>query len=234
MGDEDQRGAKPLLQIADEAEDLRLDGDVERGGGLVGNEDARVACQGQGNHGALAHTARQFVRELFGAARGIGHLHQLQRLEGALHRRAMANFAMLAHGFGDLFANGQHWVECGQRLLEDHRDALAAQILDAMLIHGEQILAVDQDLAFGDAGRFGQQTQQRQRRHGLAAAGFADDAQRLARPHRERHVGDDGVGAAVGADFDGQVVDRDHRQTVAVLLCCHGAAIAPRRRGCRP
>jgi hypothetical protein len=37
--------------------DLRLDGDVERGGRLVGDQHFRIAGERHGDHGALAHAA---------------------------------------------------------------------------------------------------------------------------------------------------------------------------------
>ena len=61
-------------------QDLRLDGDVERGGRLVGDQQRRPADQRHGDHGALAQAARQF--EGIGAQRalGIGEAHQPQHL----------------------------------------------------------------------------------------------------------------------------------------------------------
>ena len=41
VGDDDDRGAELLLQVADQVEDLRLHGDVERGGRLVGDQQLR-------------------------------------------------------------------------------------------------------------------------------------------------------------------------------------------------
>ena len=40
--DDDDRGAELLLQVADQVEDLRLDGDVEGGRRLVGDEQLGV------------------------------------------------------------------------------------------------------------------------------------------------------------------------------------------------
>ena len=73
MGDEQHRHAELVLQALDQLEDLRLDGDVERGGRLVGDQHLRLAGERHGDHGALAHAARQVVRVLvvaLGRARG--------------------------------------------------------------------------------------------------------------------------------------------------------------------
>ena len=59
VGDEQDRHAEPALQVAQQIEDLRLDGDVERGGRLVGDQQRRLARQRHRDHDALAHAAGQ-------------------------------------------------------------------------------------------------------------------------------------------------------------------------------
>ena len=68
---------------ADELEDLILDGDVERRGRLVGDDEFRIAGEGDGNDHPLAHAAGELVRILLDAqlrARDPHRLHQIQRL----------------------------------------------------------------------------------------------------------------------------------------------------------
>ena len=55
--DEQDREPEALLQVGEQLEDLRLDGDVERGGGLVGDEERRVHHQRHRDEHALAHAA---------------------------------------------------------------------------------------------------------------------------------------------------------------------------------
>jgi hypothetical protein len=57
-------GSTPGRGSRTERQDLRLDGHVERGGRLVGDQQRRVAGQRHGDHHALAHAARQLVRVL--------------------------------------------------------------------------------------------------------------------------------------------------------------------------
>ena len=55
----------------------------------------------------------------------------------------------------------------------------------------EQVAALEADRAADDAARrIGDQAQDRERRHALAAAGFADDAERFAAAHRIGHAVD--------------------------------------------
>ena len=55
---------KPLLalQLAQQVEDLRLNGHVERRGRLVGDQQLRLRRERHGDHHALAHAARELVR----------------------------------------------------------------------------------------------------------------------------------------------------------------------------
>ena len=62
VGHEDQRHAQRLLEAHDEAKDLGLDRHVERRGGLVGDEQARLAREGDGEHHALALAAGELMR----------------------------------------------------------------------------------------------------------------------------------------------------------------------------
>ncbi len=52
-----------FLQHADKLQNLRLNGDVERGGRLIGNQQGRFAAERHGDHHALTHPARQLMRE---------------------------------------------------------------------------------------------------------------------------------------------------------------------------
>jgi hypothetical protein len=48
VGDEDQRQAMLALQVAQQVEVLRLDGEIEAGGRLVGDQQARLAGNADG------------------------------------------------------------------------------------------------------------------------------------------------------------------------------------------
>jgi hypothetical protein len=64
VGDEHQTHAlASALERGEQIEDLRLDCDVERRGGLVGNEQARPIRDRHRHHGALKLTARELMWE---------------------------------------------------------------------------------------------------------------------------------------------------------------------------
>ena len=95
----------------------------------------------------------------------------------ALADRPMCSLDRLA----DLVADRQRRVEAGQRVLEDEPDLLAAQLAHVLGAELQQVDAVEQDRAGDDlAGRVGHEPGDRQRRDALAAAGLADQPERLA------------------------------------------------------
>jgi len=56
MGNEHNRHPQPLLQISQQVENLRLNGDIKRGCRLIGDENIRLISKRHGNHHALALT----------------------------------------------------------------------------------------------------------------------------------------------------------------------------------
>ena len=81
--DDDQRDAEPARQVLHQFEDLRLDGDVERGGRLVGDDELRIAGEPDRDHHALAHAAGELMRILLEPPLGVGDADELQQLDRA-------------------------------------------------------------------------------------------------------------------------------------------------------
>ena len=186
VGDEDDRGAGFLTQRAHEVEYLRLDGDVERGCGFIGDQEPRLASERHRNHHPLPHAAREPVRVFAEALLGRGNVNHPQHLDRQFVCRIAAHPPMTQNALDDLLADRQHRVERGHRLLKDHRDAIAAKLAQGRRRKLHKIDAVEQDLAAGDSpGRARHQAHDRQRRHTLATTGLADDAQRSSRIDRK-------------------------------------------------
>ena len=74
---------RSLLQRHQQVQDLRLDGDVERGGRLVGDQQLRIAGDRHGDHDALAHAAGQLMREAVQARGGGRDADFFQQFDGA-------------------------------------------------------------------------------------------------------------------------------------------------------
>ncbi len=118
---EDHRRAEFVAQFAQQIEDLRLHGDVERGGRLVGDEQRRFADQRHRDHDALAHAAGKLMRIGIETPLRRRQLHLAQELYGALAGFTAAGPAVPDQTFRDLVADGQRGIEARHRILEDHR-----------------------------------------------------------------------------------------------------------------
>jgi len=94
---------------------------------------------------------------------------------------------MAAQGLCYLVADAVHRVEGGHGLLEHHGDAVAPEAAQGGVVQSDQLLALQPDAA-AHLGRLGQQTHQRQRSQGLAAARFTYQAQRVALLQHQAHI----------------------------------------------
>ncbi len=216
-------GAGLRPQFAHQIEDLRLDGDVERGGRFVGDQQLRIAGQRDCDHRALAHAARQIVRIFVEAFFRRGNFDARQQIDGPFPRLLRRQTAVADEHLGDLIADRQAGVERGHRLLEDHGQPVAAQIAHVVIGKLKQIAAVEHHRAV-DLGVFRQQAHQRERRDALAAAGFADDAESGSERDGEidlidcmRHA------AAVAVEGDAQAGNVDQRRLRSWLGCAASA-----------
>src|SRR5262249_17567388 len=208
VGDEQDRHAELGLQLVEELEDLGLDRHVERGGRLVRDQEIRAAGQRHGDHHALPHAAGQLVRILLHPALGVRDVHEAQHLAGLVHRVAPAEPLVQADGLGDLLAHREDGVERGHRLLEDHRDLLAADLAHLRGGKLEEVPAVVVDLAVDDASwGLRDEPHDAERRDALAAARLADHAQRLALVDVEVHPVDGADDALVGEEVRLQSLD---------------------------
>jgi hypothetical protein len=96
-------------------------------------------------------------------------------------------------------------------LLEDHADAAAAHAAHLHLGQRQHVFAVHAHIAGGDVAVVGQQAHQRQRRHALAAAGFADQRKGLATLRCVSRSAIDGAHqAGLGVELDFDVLDLEH------------------------
>ena len=180
VGDDDDRHAEPAGEVLHQLQDLRLDGDVERGGGLVRDQELGIAGKPDGDHHALAHTARQLMRVLRQAARRVRYADQGEQLDGAGARFRLAHLQMNEQRLHDLQADAQHRVERGHRLLEDHGDLPAAQLTHLLLGEREQLPTIEADVALDARSAGRQQSHRRQCGDGFARTRLADDGHHLA------------------------------------------------------
>src|SRR5262245_15457865 len=187
MGDEQDGGAVTGLQLLEQAQNLGLRGDVERGGGLVGNNEGRLQRQRHRNHHALALSARELVWVALENALGLGQAHVAEHLDHALAALRGPQGGVDLDDLVGLPADGHQRVERHHRLLEDHGNAPAADGTDPARRQRQQILAFIDDAAAGHAHvGLGQQAQDGFGHHRLARTGLTDDAKDFPTQHLER------------------------------------------------
>ena len=172
VGDEQHRHLVLALELGDEIQDLLLDRDVERGGGLVGDQQLRLARDRHRDHHALLLTSGHLRRVGVDAKRRIRNADLREQLDGALASGAPAQAQVQTQRLLELEADGEHRVERRHRLLEDHRDVAAAKRLQLGPAQADEVAPAVDDLAPGQHRRVlrRKQSEDRQRRHRLAAA----------------------------------------------------------------
>ena len=209
MGDKDDRHAGFLLQLFQQVQDLSLDGDIQRGGRLVCDQDLRLAQQRDRDHHALTHPTRQLMRVFFHASLGSRYPHPLQHLDRGPVDIILAHLRIMqGQRLSQLSAYAIHRIECRHRLLKDHRDTVATDVVHILGRQPHQILSPKPHLAVYDtAGRPWQQTHDRQRADALATAGFTDYAQRLTCMQLKADVIQRPRHTLLGIEFGGQVAD---------------------------
>ena len=130
---------------------------------------------------------------------------------------AASSPAVLADHLGDLLADGEHRVEAGHRFLEDHRDLVAAHLLQGFFRQLRQVAvgpvaAPEADGTGVDAPAVEVgEAKDGHRGHRFAAARFANDGDAFARRHRKGKVVDGCQLAALGLKADAQVLDAEQR-----------------------
>ena len=86
VGDQDHRRPQLRAQPLDKLENLRLNGDVERRRGFVGDQELRVAAQRHGDHDPLPHAAAELVGVALEPLGAVGDAHHVQQLHGPATR----------------------------------------------------------------------------------------------------------------------------------------------------
>ncbi len=194
VGDHQQGGAGFLLQPQQQVQDLGLDGGVQGGGGLVGDDQLGVQRDGHRDHGALPHAAGELVRVVVDPFAGAGDADVAEQFDGPFGGGGLGDGLVVgADHLADLPADLVERVQAGQRVLEDDGDVLAADLLHVAGGQVDQVDAVEDGLA-GELAAWCQ-AEQALGQHGLAGAGLAHDPERAAwldaerdPPHRLHHA----------------------------------------------
>ena len=189
MRDVQNAHAQLLLQFADQLQNLRLNGGIQRGDGLICDQQAGVGTQRHGDHYALAHAAGQLMRIVFQSFLRHGHAYQLEHLLCLCPGGFFIHVLMQHHGLHDLVAAGVHRVERCHGLLKDHGDFVAAHRAHLFFRQLQNIAPLEENLAAQNACRGrGEQTHHIFGRDRLAGTRFADQTKDFPLFHRDGHI----------------------------------------------
>src|SRR6266545_3866722 len=170
--DEDEGELAAFLQPLQQQQYLRLDRNVEGRDRLVGNEELGLERERAGDTDALTLAAAELVRV---AHHRIGGQPDFgEKRVCALFAFRLACDAVHAHRLDQRLADPPARIERGIGILEDDLQ-LAAQLSHARVACRHHILALEDDLS----GVGFDETQACTAGGRLAAAGFADEAERL-------------------------------------------------------
>ena len=187
VGDHQDRHAHALLQVAQQRQDLGLDGDVERRGRLVGDQQVRLVGERHGDHHPLPLAAGQLVRIGLEPLGDVAEPDEVEQLDDAGAGLLAAHALVDRQHLADLALDRMQRVERGQRFLEHHGDAVAADRPQRLFVGANEFAPLEGDRARRmERRRIGQQLQHRQRADRLSRAGFAHQGQGLALADRER------------------------------------------------
>ena len=178
VGDHDHGGVVLFLELAHQLQHLGLDGHIQGGGGLVGDEELGVAGQGDGDHHPLLHAPGELMGVFVGPL--PGDTHQFQHLLGPLHGGVFIQALMELQALGDLLPHGEHRVQGGHGVLEDHGYVLAPDLVHLGGGEVEDIPAFDhQPVALHHPGGIRHQPEDGQGGGGFACAGLPHQADGL-------------------------------------------------------
>ena len=145
VGDEQHRHVEFRFELEQQVEDLRLDGHVERGGRLIGDQQVRLVGERHGDHHPLPLAARELMRIGVEAAFRVLDADLVEEIEHARLRCAVRQTAMDLEHLADLLLDGVKRVERGHRLLKNHGNLIAADMAEPVERQRHQILVLESD-----------------------------------------------------------------------------------------
>ena len=202
--DEQHGHAEAFLEIDEQFENLRLNGHVQRGRRLVGDEQLGFGGQRHRDHHALLHPAGKLVRIIFEPRFRRGDVDELQQADHFLVRGPLR--AVQLERLLDLAADAEDGIERGAGVLKNVTDHAAANLPQLTLAHPQHVATIQQNLSAHVPGRRrGHQPRDGKRGHALATAAFAHETDRLARVDGERHTVHGPHGFFARAEFQREV-----------------------------
>ena len=198
-----RRTPKPNFspQLVDQDQDLPGHGDIEGCGRFIQNQQSGSAQQRHGDHGALQHAAREFVRIAAVDPFGVRQADQSEMMQDFSFTCRTRHPPVAVQHVPELPAQGKDRVECRSRVLENNGHRAVAVFARGSGIRG------DADLT-GPPCATGKDAEGGEARKGFAAACLAHEAEDFASGNVQVNPPDGLVGnSAAVREFDFEVAD---------------------------
>jgi hypothetical protein len=190
VADEQHPGAV-VAQLTQQPEHTGLDGLVQCGGGLVGDDQPGFAGDARGDEGSLPLPAGELPGALAGPQLGVGQAHPFQELDGARAARGGVEAGVQGERVADLAADRPQGVQRDERVLRDEADGAAAQPAQAPSGQREHVLPGDGQLGGGHPRTLPSEADDAAGGDALARTRLTDDRDALAGRHLEADAVDD-------------------------------------------
>ncbi len=208
VGNEQHCHTELCLQLIEQLQDLLLDGNIERRCWFISDQQLRSACQRHGDHHALALPAGKLMRIGIKTFLGLGDSDSGKQGNDARSRLISIQSLMQHQRFDKLLTHTVDRIECGHRLLKNHRDITSANSAHCVFVLSQQLPAIKQDAAAAVlALRAVMQQQDRERRHRFARARLPHKRQFLSLHHGKAHAVHHGLTRTGTTKGHGQIVN---------------------------
>ena len=142
VGDEDNGHADAFFEFSELIHDLGLDGDIESGGGFVGNEQFGLAGERHGDHDALLHSPAELVGIIVEAFLWVDDADEVEVFDD-FGIDIFDLWSVEVEGLGDLASDGEDGIERGGRFLKDVGDLGTPNGAEGPGGHFQDIIAVE-------------------------------------------------------------------------------------------
>ncbi len=215
VGHQHDRRAVVAPEPFQQSDDLRLDRHIERRRRLVGDNEARVGGERQGDDDPLAHPAGKLVRVMVNALVSGGNADLTQQGQSAASRLSRPQIEMGADRFDELMSDCVERVEARERILKNRADLLAADAPHGLVGQMVDAPPSERDAAAGNPQRRLQQPDDRRASQRFTGTGFADHPQHFARRDVEADIVDRDQRASAGRHLDAKVFDLEQQPSAA-------------------
>src|SRR5712664_2186549 len=159
--DEDHRETQFFPERSKHPENFHLCGGIERRGRLIGDHHGRTAGDGLRDQHALPLSSTELMWIRARNAIRLFRKNLCENLTRPFVQRAFVQGTMRGQHLANLFADAHGWMECKRRLLENQRNAPAADLLQFLRIGLQKILPFKADIPARDLSISGKKPHKR-------------------------------------------------------------------------